>query len=400
MSDGVGGRNLGLFLAGNVCFGAGLIVHAFAYNFYLRDLGFAPATMGDQVSAMTLGGLAALLPAGWATDRLGAKQLMAIGVVVCTIGLVLGGLVRDRATMLAAAAVVGAGGATCRVTWSPALMRLTTTANRARAFTWNVALLMASAAAGNAVAGSAPQWFAAVGAPFGVSGTQIALIGSALVTLCALPCYLAIRLERSEAPTHAVPRALGSVSALTVPRSAAIALAAVTAWMLTDAIVQPFLNILFTDRFAMSVASVGSLFGAALALRAVALIGAAETARRWGPWPALVLWIAISVPSFAIIAATHAASVAIGAFMIIGFLGPATNPLIDQLMLERIPVDRHGAVASWRNIGAEATGAVGAAVGGRVLEASSFPMLFVGAAVIGVLTAPLLLIVLRPPRPA
>jgi predicted MFS family arabinose efflux permease len=330
---------------------------------------------------------------------------MITGVLVATAGLVAGALLRERALILVTAAAVGAGAAACRVTWSPALMRLASPSVRARAFTWNVALLMASAAGWNALAGAIPSIVARVGTIAALSGNQLVLIGSALVTLCAAPCYWVLRLEApTTAHAHAPPASADvPVAALAHPatsrRGLAPAVWAVLActalWMLTDALVNPFLNIYFTDRFALSVATVGSLFGVALAVRAVALSGAAELARRSGPPRALAGWMLVAVPCIAAMALVTSPAAAIGLFVVHGMIGPATNPLIDQLLLERVRAERHGTVAGWRNAGAELSGALGASVGGRLLEATSFTGLLLTAAGLAAFTGPALLVSLR-----
>src|SRR4051812_11785047 len=91
-----GGTTLALFYLGNVCFAAGLIVHAFSFNFYLRELGYSPVVMGHQVTAMTLGGLAALMPIGYVIDRFGTRAALLAGVVVTTLGLAATALAHER----------------------------------------------------------------------------------------------------------------------------------------------------------------------------------------------------------------------------------------------------------------------------------------------------------------
>ena len=36
-------------------------------------------------------------------------------------------------------------------------------------------------------------------------------------------------------------------------------------------------------------------------------------------------------------------------YLVQGFVSPATNPLIDQILLELAPASRRGMVSSWRN---------------------------------------------------
>jgi hypothetical protein len=55
------------------------------------------------------------------------------------------------------------------------------------------------------------------------------------------------------------------------------------------------------------------------------------------------------VPCLAALAFATSPLLAMMLFVLHGTIGPATNPLIDQLLLERVPAERHGVVASWRN---------------------------------------------------
>src|SRR5579872_2356959 len=118
------GRGLARLLVGNVCLASGLIVHAFSFNFYLRGLGYTATVMGHQVTAMTVGGLIALLPAGAVIDRHGTRPALLGGVTLTVIGLVVSALVQHPWSIELAAVVLGLGGATCRVSWGPAIMRV------------------------------------------------------------------------------------------------------------------------------------------------------------------------------------------------------------------------------------------------------------------------------------
>ena len=51
-----------LFVAGNVLFATGLIIHAFLYNFYLEALGVSATVMGHAAAALTAGSLLTLIP--------------------------------------------------------------------------------------------------------------------------------------------------------------------------------------------------------------------------------------------------------------------------------------------------------------------------------------------------
>jgi len=384
---------LALFFTGNVAIVAGIIVHTFAFNFYLRELGFSAVVMGHQVTAMTLGGLAALFPAGVLTDRFGTKAMMLVGVALTTIGCTLGALSRETLWIHAAAAVIGAGAATCRVTWGPVIMRLASAEQRARAFTWNVALLLGGSALWHALAGALPSRTVPLAAATGLSGTQLVLLGGAAVTGLSALCYWSL-------PLPPAARTAMTVRLPAIPAEVRLLVPLAALWMLGADLVQPFFNIFFKDRFTMTVSSIGALFATALLVRAAVLAGAAEVAKRFGPQRALSWWILAFAPVLCALALAPSLPVAVALFMVQGLIFPATSPLIDQLMLERVRDDQHGVVASWRNAGAEVAGAVGASAGGHLLAATSFTPLLLVAAAVSAASGLLLIAALRAARPA
>jgi len=379
-------RVLVLLLSGNVLFAAGLVVHAFLYNFYLRELELPPTVMGHQVAAMTLGGLIALFPAGLFIDRRGTRFVLLWGVVVTVVGLTLTALARSRMPILGAAFVIGAGAASCRVSWGPAIMRLTNVDNRSRVFAWNVALLIGSSAA----------WTFAIGwmrdrlpGALGLTATQLALVAGASVSALAALCYAPLpstsRVQPAEAASLAPPSDGGIRAIIPV----------IAFWMLAAALVLPFFNIYFTDRFQLRVAQVGGIFAATQIVTAASLLAAGELARRVGARRMLFSWIALLTPALLVLAFDIPLWAAVAAYVAQGVVAPATNPLIDQLLLERAPADRQGIVASWRNAAAEAAGAVGASVGGWILTVSSFATLLQLAALVAAVAASMLVVAFR-----
>jgi MFS family permease len=381
-------RDLALFFAGNVCVGAGLFVHAFLFNFYLRELDRSASVMGYQAAAIMIGGLVALLPAGLIIDRIGLRHALLGGVVVATAGLALTALTRTPATIYPAAFLIGLGGATCRVSWSPAIMGLTTETGRTRAFTWNVALLVGTGGAWILLAGLLPTWSSRLARTAGLSGIQLTLLAGAGVSALALICYWPLRLP---GPTDGHRRAIS----IGLPREVRTLVPVVAAWMLAAALVLPFFNIFFRDRFGVSLARIGALFGAAHVAHAVMLVGAAELAVRWGPRRALMIWMAALAPTLWLLSISDVLGLAIALYVVQGLIAPATNPLIDQLLLERAQRGQHGVVASWRNAATEGAGALGASAGGRVLDGSSFSTLFLLAGAVAAAAGALLSVALR-----
>jgi predicted MFS family arabinose efflux permease len=267
-------------------------------------------------------------------------------------------------------------------------MRLTNDATRARAFTWNVALLVGTGGAWTLAAGVLPTWGERMAGAVALSGTQLTLLAGAGVSAAALLCYWPLRVPAAPARPHPSLR-------LALPREVRALVPLVAAWMLAAALVLPFFNVFFHDRFGMPVSRVGAVFAAAHVAYAVMLVGAAELSRRWGPRRALVAWMVALAPTLWWLAATDVLGVAIALYVVQGLIAPATNPLIDQLLLERVSQDRHGIVAGWRNAATEAAGVLGASAGGRLLEVSSFSTLFVAAGAVAAASSAMLSVALR-----
>jgi MFS family permease len=383
-------RPLVRLIAGNVLFATGLSFHGFLYNFYLEALGHAEGVMGQAAAALTLGGLASLLPAGWLADRAGPRRSLVLAGIVVTVGLAAGALAERPLPVYLAAVVAGIGFGLWRVTLAPALMRLTEPARRPRAFAWNVGLLVASSGVWVALAGSVPDWLVAGLDLERLPAIRVALLlgagGSALSTI------LFALLPRFPMPrTAPAPGAAGFKPVLAVLPIVGF----VWLWMLGPALAAPFFNIFFTRRFALSVMRVGMIFAAANLLWGAIVFGSGDVAARVGRVKLLAVALAFFAPAMWGLSLASSAGFAVGLFLLQGAVSPIANPLIDQLLLERVPAARHGLVSSWRNAAADLSAMAGASAGGWLLADSTFSTLLVGSGIVGLAGAVGLVLALR-----
>ncbi len=402
------------FFAANVLFAGGLFAHAFLYNFYIDALGLGERVMGGAAASLTAGGLAALLPAARLVDRLGPRLSYGAAAVVAGSGLLLGALVAQPVALYAAAFVAGAGTSTWRVVMGPALMRLTEGRLRARAFSWNVALLVATGAGWTAASAALPAWYQARFGTDELAGLRVTLAVAALCTLAAwLLVPRALRRATDGALAGARPRhdPDGAVAASTEddrrpagaparpgfyhPRWLIILVAVVAVWMLAGGLVLPFFNVYFQREHDLSIARVGAIFAALQLLTAAVVAGSAEAAARVGPRRVLLAWAVLLAPALLLLDRTGSTAGAVTFFALAGFVPPATNPLIDQVLLERAPEARHGTVSMWRNAATELSGLAGAGLGGLLLEAASFRVLFDVAGIVAIAGAAGLMLRLR-----
>jgi len=369
------------FFGANVLFGAGLFAHAFLYNFYLDALGFGEGAMGVAAASMTAGGLAALAPAGLALDRWGSRSVYLGAVALAATGLALGAWAQRPATVFAAAALAGLGTASWRVAMGPVVMELAGPGLRSRVFSWNVALLLASGAVWTALAGSLSAW--AGGGVSSLGGIRVALWLGAAGTAVAGGAFLLLPGQGRRAPVAGTAaRSRGGPWGLAVPWSVAVLVAGVFVWMLGAALVLPFFNLYFRRVHDLDVEAIGLIFASAQALTAVVVFGGGELAQRWGPRRAFGVWGTLLPLALVGLVAGPGAWLAVALFVVQGLPSPATNPLLDEIVLDTAPPEQRGAASSWRNGATEASGLVGAGLGGVLLERAGFgPLMAVAAAV-------------------
>jgi len=386
------GRALPAFFGANVCFGAGLFFHGFLYNFYLTSLGRPESVMGLAAACLTAGGLVALLPAGTLVDRVGSKVAFYLAVAAASSGLALGAVVERPWAIYGAAALAGAGTVTWRVAMGPLLMGIASREERTRAFSWNVAFLVGSGALWMAAAGGVAGWLETAGGLSKLGATRWALLVGVGGTLLAAPVFawgFSDREGRSagSAGLPRAPRLRPFREMLALPPGLGWVVLVVCWWMIAPALVLPFFNLYFLQEHGLSVDRIGLFFGLAHGVTAVVILGSGELAARWSPTRLLAFWSLLFGPVLWVLAGANGLLAAGALYLIQGLVSPATNPLIDQIVLEMAPVERRGLVSSWRNAATEVGGVVGAGVGGFVLQAFSFDALFLGAGTLGLMAA-------------
>lgn len=373
----------------NVLFAAGLFAHGFLYNFYLDALGLRASVLGNAAAALTLGGLLALLPAGWLTDRFGARRVYLFAALLLAAGLGAGAIVSTPLPIYTAAVIAGAGTAMWRVAMGPLLIQASPPAHRARTFSWNVGLLVGSGALWTALAGAAPGLIAAQTGWSNLNATRAALllgafgsvIGAALLAGSLAPA------ENAVPPVSSPPNLR---SKLGVPPRFMIMAVVIAIWMTAGALVIPFFNLFFYREHALSVERVGALFAASQLIGAAVLFGNGELSARFGAVRVLLGWSILFGPLLWLLGGTEAIGLAMLLFVLQSVVPPATNALIDQLLMERAPEERRGAVSSWRNAATETSGFAGASAGGRILERGSYDLLLGVAGAVALVGAALL----------
>ena len=380
-----GGSAVAAVIGGNLLFGTGLIFHAFLYNFYLEALHLPTEVMGHAAAALTAGGLITLLPAGVLTDRAGPKASVTMAAAVLAAGLAVGAVATTPPAVYAAAAVAGAGSGIWRVATPPILMGLTEPSTRARAFAWNVGLLVAWGGLGTAIAGLTPGWLEHHGGLTHLPAMRGALILGAALSAASVLLFRTLRAP-VDRTAHGSAMAPASVPASPeLMRRMLPLVGLVTVWMLGPALAAPFFNIFFSREQGLPIARIGVVFAAVNGGWALAVLASGEVARRLGAVRVLNAALLFFAPAMLGLSVAGGVELAVALYFFQGLIGPVTNPLIDQWLLGQTPREQQGLVSSWRQVAADLSGMIGASLGGYLLASSggSFESLFLVAGAIG-----------------
>jgi MFS family permease len=378
---------LSAVLLSNVLFAAGLFSHAFLYNFYLEAIGLRPRVFGNAAAALTAGGLLALIPAGIVVDRMGPRIAYRIAAILLALGLGGGALVTRPLPIYGCALIAGLGTAVWRVAMSPLLMQQAPASLRNRVFSWNVAALVGFGALWTFFAGAAPAWIAARTGLSPLESTRTALLIGAFGSVLGALLLLVLRRASWSGPESPPPNRR---TGFRVPPVYALLALVIGVWMTASGLVLPFFNLFFHQVHDLPLSRVGTVLALAQLVSAAGLLLNAELSVRLGAYRTLTLMSIIFAPLLWILAGSNALWLAIAVYLLQSVIPPATNALIDQLLMEYAPADRRGAVSSWRNAATEASGFAGASAGGLVLERGTFRVLIAAAGVIALVGAALL----------
>jgi MFS family permease len=373
----------------------GLIFSAWQlfFNFYILQSGFTREFLGLVNSMPSAAGLVLGIPLGRLSDRIGRRLSILIGLGLSSVFMLAQITVREPGLIVAAALLYGAASTLFIVGQAPLMSKLSDRNNRTMLFSLSFGLQTISGAVGALFAGQLPGLF---GLLLNVSahsaGAYRAVLVSSIVlgTTAIVPMWL---MEEPRDPRQTEGAAGSNRAGRASPTGRALpaGLLAATAKMTGPqvligfgaAILIPYLNVFFKDRFSISDSSLGILFslsslligiGSLLAPRLAAMLGTKIRAVVATQFGSLVFLLLIGFSPVLWLSSA--------AYLLRTALMNMSAPLYSAFCMEQTPHEHQGFVNSVLNLAWSLGWAVGPFVSGLVQERYGFQPLFVSTAVL------------------
>jgi MFS family permease len=377
-----------LFLVMTIIFGVIYSGWQLFFNFYMLQSGYTRQFLGLVNSMPSAAALAFGILAGRFSDRIGRKRALMIGVGFSGLAMLAEVTSHQQPVIVAAAFLNGVFNTLFLVSQAPLMMKLSDAKNRTMLFSLNYGLQTLSGAVGSVFAGQLPAFFGVLlGVPErSAVAYQAVLIASILLgTTSLLPLWL---MKEPRGQIGAATRTTGGEPAKRLISSSLIRL---TARMTVPqimigfgaAILIPYMNVFFKDRFNISDSLLGFLFSfSSLLIGVGSLVAPRLTTRLRGKVRAIV---ATQAASLAFLLLTGFAPVlwlcSIG-FLLRTALMNMASPLYSAFCMEQTPEQHQGFVNSILTLSWNIGWAVGPYVSGVVQERYGFSPLFVTTAIL------------------
>jgi MFS family permease len=393
-------QNARRFLLSTLLFGFYFSVWELFFNLYILSLGFGKDTLGLIRAATPLAALVLGLPLGLLSDRIGRRKSMLIGLVVGFMGMLFEIHLLNPYLIFLFGLVQGAGVMLYRVAQPPFIMAAAKQENQALVFSLNFGLLTMAGMIGNLVAGQIPGLLeTGFGLAQGSAASyQWVITGGILIAATSLIPILLLK-EPERTPTKNVRR---------IPLKEMVRKLAqrpfVRQLMLINliigfgaAILIPYLNVFFREKFAINDNLLGLIFSLSSLL---VFLGSVAT-------PLLVKWTRSRIIPTVV---TQGASVVF--LFTLGFspflwiasislllrtvLMQMSSPLVENFAMQVSPPEEQGAISAVRGVGWQMGQAVGIFISGLVQTQFGFAPLFIATGFFYSLAVALTWIFFRP----
>lgn len=349
------------------------------FNIYMLESGFTREFLGVVNSMPSLSALLLGIPIGRLSDRMGRKQAIILGLLLSSVSFLGQVTFKEPALIIAMSALTGIFNMFVIVSMSPLMMKLSDANNRTLLFSLNYGLQTLAGAVGSLFAGQLPGIF---GSLLGVSATSAVAYQAVLIMTLLLGTTALIPLWKMTEPQSPqmqpepgvrAPGLRSGLTRLTVKLATPNLLIGMGA-----AILIPYMNVFFKDRFAISDSRLGLLFSlSSLFIGIGSLIGPRLSTRLGGKIRTVAFTQLGSVVFMLMIGFAPSLWVAGFAFLMRAALMNMSSPLYSAFCMEQTPERQQGLASSVLNIAWQLGWSVGPYISGVVQERYGFSPLFI-----------------------
>jgi MFS family permease len=349
------------------------------FNFYILESGYNRDFLGLVNSLPSFAALLLGIPVGRLSDRIGRKPSIILGIGLASLSMLVQVTAHQPVVIAIAAFLTGIFNMLFIVSQAPLMMKLAEGDNRTLLFSLNFGLQTIAGAVGNLFAGQLPAVFGSllnVGARSATAYQAVLVTSVLLGTTAILPLWV-----MKEPQSAQIASRVGGARRGLSPGLRSLTIKMATPQVLIGfgaAILIPYMNVFFLDKFVVSdkllgllfslsslLIGIGSLIGPRLAIR----LGSKVRAVAATQFGSLVFLMLIGFSPFFWLAA-------IGFWMRAALMNMAA-PLYSAFCMERVPENDQGVVNSILNLSWQVGWAVGPYISGVVQENYGFRPLFI-----------------------
>jgi predicted MFS family arabinose efflux permease len=369
------GRNAKLYLWGMFLFGVGQAMFSLLFNLYLRALGFGDSGIGQILSKVSLGAAVAAVPAMFLFRRIPARELLVVAGALAALGYVLQASLTAPALLLIVAFLSGMVVTIFRLSIAPVVMREASPETRPFMFSASFGVSFLSAIVGSLAGGALPHLFQFLTGVDRLSLRWTLFVACAVTLSSAVP-FGAMRRASTRSALPPPPGTLDQFrEMLEIDWMLHLKLILPSAMVgLGAGLIIPFLNLFFRDRFGLSEARIGILFGVMQGFMVLGNLFGPAVSHRFGLVRGVVFTQLASVPFMVALAVTPFFPVAALAFFMRGGLMNMNQPLASHFAMEVVPERDHAVTNGLLALSWFIAWSVSADIGGTLIERNGYTL--------------------------
>ena len=357
------------------------------FNIYIIAKGFDKEFLGMANSLYPAAILIFGLPMGVLSNRIGLKRSLILGQLAFLVTFLIIALTTSGTTILVVTFLAGIGDTLYIVSVTPLLARLSNKANRNYLFSLYWGLSTLSRMLGSYLAGQLPLWVKNI---YGIETGTANSYQAVLLTSVGLTFLTLIPLAMLKLPEKINGNGENEKEGKKIQLRQFVKNKLVWKFFIPNlqiglgaALIIPYLNLFFVERFAVNDQALGTLFSMGALATGLAALSGPHLADKLGTRVrAVVVAQGASILFLLVLGFTRLAGVAAVAFLARGALMNMGNPLYESFSMDQVPEDEQSTLNSFLVLSFELGWVIGPLVSGFVQQSYGFTPLFIATALL------------------